>query len=77
MIEVGLCFKRGTDTLRHFFAVDCQEAVNVHFGWEAVSSGFQHARPKQRVEVSDVFNDEMVDSIEARTKTLKYNKEHT
>ena len=34
--------------------------MNVDFGWQAVARRFEHARPEQRVEIRDVFADEVM-----------------
>ena len=60
MLEVGARANERALALRHLFAIDGEEAVDVDFRRQTVAGGLEHAGPEQRVEVRDVFADEMV-----------------
>ncbi len=61
MLQKGLCRERGTLSFGHLFTIHGQEAVNANFGWKIVSGCFQHPRPEQRMEIDNVFSNEMMD----------------
>jgi len=61
MLQVGARSDERALALRHLFAVDGEEAVDVNFGGQVVAGGLEHAGPEQRVEIRDIFADEVVD----------------
>ena len=51
----------GAFALGHFLFVDGQESVDMDKRGQGVTGGLEDPGPKQRMEVGDVFADEMVD----------------
>src|SRR5436190_4390211 len=60
MLEIRACANERALALRHLFAVDSEKAVDVNLGRQTAAGRLQHSRPKQRVKVSDVLADKMV-----------------
>ncbi len=61
MFQVGGRLDERPLALRHLLAADGQETVDVDFRRQLEAGGLQHAGPEQRVEIGDVFADEVVD----------------
>ena len=59
-LDVGVGGDERAARFTHFRAVHGQKAVGEYVSWRAVTREFQGCRPKQRVEIEDVFANEMV-----------------
>ena len=60
ILQISAGVDEGASGLRHLGAVNGEEAVHVHGGWRAIVRAGQHRRPKQRVEVDDVFANKVI-----------------
>merc|ERR1712054_241789 len=60
MVKISAAFNEGAAGLRHLSAVNRNKAVNVNAGRFTVSRTFEHRRPEQAVEVSNVFTNKVV-----------------
>ena len=60
MLKIGSPRNKGSVALRHFLTVYGQKTMYVHLVRQGKSCRFQHAWPKQRMEIGDVLANEMV-----------------
>src|SRR3954453_21919066 len=60
MLEICRRHDEGSLRLDHLLAADCEEAMDVHPVRQAEAGRLEHAWPKERVKVCNVFADEMV-----------------
>src|SRR5204863_9771644 len=61
MFQIGARANECALALRHLFAIDGEEAVDVNLFWQVVSGRLQHSRPEQRVEICNVLANDVVD----------------
>src|SRR3954468_17048602 len=61
MLQIGARAYERALALRHLFAIDGEETVDVNLFWQVVSGRLQHSRPEQRVEIRNVLANEVVD----------------
>ena len=60
MVQISAAFNKGATGFGHLRAVNRNKTVNVNAGRFTVSRAFQHCRPEQAMEVSDVFTNKVV-----------------
>src|SRR3954468_8139979 len=61
MLQIGARAYERALALRHLFAIDGEETVDVNLFWQVVSGRLQHSRPEQCVEICNVLTNEVVD----------------
>ena len=61
VVQIGAGIDECAARLRHLLAVHGEKAVREYAGWLAIPGALQYRRPEQRVEIHDVFADEVID----------------
>src|SRR5262245_62184728 len=61
MLEVRRCHDERPLALAHLLAADGEKSVDVDFRRQREAGRFEHPGPEERVELRDVFADEVVD----------------
>src|SRR5262245_10470009 len=70
MVEIRPCRHERALALGHLLAINGQEAVDMNLCRQAVAGRLEHAGPEQRVKVSNVLADEMVNPAVRRAPPI-------